>query len=123
LSATEAAAKIGRSMAWVMFFASIAFAQWGLFFISVYLFFAGSRELWSTRLKHMGSGGANPLADMLRNMGGGGFPPRPPQSEDSSQDDAPPPTSMPHGTSKGFSEEDIARMEANKESIANRDRD
>ncbi|MFT5197427.1 MAG: Zn-dependent protease [Planctomycetota bacterium] len=116
LPATEAAAKIGRSMAWLMFFASIAFAEWGLFFISLYLFFAGSRELWSTRLKHMGAGGANPLTDMLLKMGRGRFPQDQEQGFDQ-ETNAPleePPPSMPHGTSKGFSEEDIERMEAAK---------
>lgn len=118
LPATEAAAKVGRNMAFLMFFASIFFGEWGLFFISVYLFFQGSRELWSTRLKHMGQGGGNPMEDILRNMGRGGFPPGEPDSEsEKGFPSAEAPTSMPQGTSKGFSDEDIERMESSKGSI------
>ncbi len=119
LPATEIAAKVGRNMAWLMLFASIAFGEFGLFFISLYLFFAGSRELWSTRLKHMGHSGGNPLADILRNMGRGGGPQGGPQgfetNEPSQHHEAP--TSMPPEASKGFSEEDIERMESNRESF------
>ncbi len=119
LPATEIAAKVGRNMAWLMLFASIAFGEFGLFFISLYLFFAGSRELWSTRLKHMGHSGGNPLADILRNMGRGGFPQGGPDEFDPDPNTPPedPTTSMPHGTSRGFSDEDIEAMESDRRSL------
>ncbi|MCA9000352.1 MAG: M50 family metallopeptidase [Planctomycetes bacterium] len=113
LPATEAAAKVGRNLAWAMLFASIAFGMWGLFFVSVYLFFAGTRELWATRLKHM-TGGSNPMEEMLRNMGGRGFPD--PSEQPPQEESAPSP-------SRGFSDEDIARMEAEKGSISKKSQD
>jgi hypothetical protein len=56
-------------------------------------------------------------ADILRNMGRGGFPQPEAPGADPETPSREAPTSMPQGTSKGFNDEDIERMESYKSPI------
>ena len=114
LPATETAVRIGRSLAWVMVIAAFVYGVWSLLLIAIYLFLAGSRELWVTRMRHM-IPGAGPMSDFLRNMGQpGGQDPDEPQE---------PGTPLGPASTGGFSEEDIERMESTRGPLRSADPD
>lgn len=75
LRSTEIAVKVGRWMA--LFFAVFAIVQWVpmLLFISLFVFLAGTAELFSVRMQEMSkSGGGFDFGQAASPFGGGGAP-------------------------------------------------
>ncbi len=132
LQATETAVRVGRYVAFAMILAPLfRFGNCALPLIGIFILWAGSRELWATRMRHAGpafaGGGDGPRAFTLQELfrmaaeqqsrASGGAPPRPPEDEYGGQEaqtgkpdrgvgfDAP----RPEGG--GFSDEDIKRIE------------
>ncbi|HRV82242.1 MAG TPA: site-2 protease family protein, partial [Planctomycetota bacterium] len=84
LAATETAVRVGRWIAWILLALGIAQRELALVLIAVYLLVAGTKELWSTRLRHLSEaagGFAGPLAGFDR-----------PGDAEVSDDDSPIPT-------------------------------
>ena len=121
LEATEVAVGVSRIVAFVMILGSFLLRPFNctLPLIGVYLLFEGTRELWATRLRHVGAdafsfgeaggpeewaGGGRTidLSELLRRAARGGAPPPPGPA---------PPSSPPPPSSGGFSEEEIRRLE------------
>ncbi|MEZ5976395.1 MAG: site-2 protease family protein [Planctomycetota bacterium] len=110
LGATEIAARVGRTLAFLM--AAIAFfnGSIALFLVAAYIFFAGSRELWSTRLRHMAPSGSS-LADLLRNLQRQAAGSANTREEDTTPDQPSGPELRTGPTSSGFTDEEIEAME------------
>jgi len=127
LSATEAAVRVGRWVAFVLLVASLAFLAYTrsgfclMPLIALFVWFEGTRELWSVRMRH----GVSPLAGA-----GFGRPAGPRESSFETSAPAPGGEGGPVGSARrprvwnqgvegrgGFSEEEIRRLEANPEPL------
>ncbi|MCP3917797.1 MAG: hypothetical protein GY711_19810 [bacterium] len=117
LGATERAVAVGRVCAYLMVFGFFLGGGCMLPVIGLYVLYAGSRELWSMRIKHARASGAtgaeHPFSDFVRGRGSifGGpaeQAPHGPSSEDPGATAFPPTGEASDG---GFSDEDIERLE------------
>lgn len=132
LQATEIAVRVGRYVAFAMILAPLFGTRLcTLPLIGIFILWAGSRELWATRMRHAGpafAGGAGgPRAFTLQDLfrmaaeqrarARGGGPPRPVEDEHGERDTQ---TADPDGGENpetplsrggGFSDEDIKRIE------------
>lgn len=110
LQATEVAVRVGRWLAWGMIAAAIVYGEWALGIIAVYLFLSGTRELWSTRMRH-----GNPMAGLweeMRRRGGAPHEAQTPSGEETTASESL--TEKPGQSSEGFTEEQIRAMESHK---------
>ena len=125
LKATERAVRVGRVCAWIMILAAFPTRMYFLPLIGLYVFYAGSRELLMTRLRHGvspfaglsgalrwptgDSAGPDPFVNLMRAAAerrraapqGGGDP-----AHGSEQ--------PPEPKGEGYSEEDIERLERDR---------
>lgn len=132
LQATEIAVRVGRYVAFAMILSPLfGYMNCALPLIGLFILWAGSRELWATRMRHAGpafaGGGAGPgnftlqalfrMAAEQRARARGGAPPRPVEHEHGEPNAEPDeargpeePTAPPHA-GDGFTDEDIERLE------------
>ena len=120
LQATETAVRVGRYVAFAMILSPLfGYMNCALPLIGLFILWAGSRELWATRMRHAGpafAGGGGPggftLQDLFRMAAEqqararGGAPPPSVEDEDNEEE--------PHAPSPGgdgFTDEDIKRLE------------
>ncbi len=110
LQATEVAVRVGRWLAWGMILTAFVYGEWALAIIAVYLLLSGTKELWTTRVRH-----GNPMAQMWEAMRSrGGFPADgPEQPGDPTWEQASADTTVGR-SSDGFSDEEIEAMESHK---------
>jgi len=125
LQATETAVRVGRYVAFAMILSPLfGYMNCALPLIGVFILWAGSRELWATRMRHAGPSfagagggpGAFTLQDLFRMAAEQQARPRggaPPQSveRDDEDDEAQPHAPGPGEGGGGFSDEDIKRLE------------
>jgi Zn-dependent protease len=122
MGATQTAVKVGRMCSWGMVLAAFVYGEPVLAVIGFYLLFAGAREMIFLRMRHGGGGGfggfsGGNLAEMLQRMQAQsqgkeqGFEPSPEQ--DSGMDpDGPIVDVERKGSSSGFSDDDMRRLES-----------
>ncbi len=124
LQATEVAVRIGRWLAWGMIVAAFVYGEWALAIIGVYLLLSGTKELWSTRVRHpMDSQG--PIGRWFEAMqeqarqaqGHPGQAPDPESSQGFSGNEATGDGLANAKGSPGFSDEDIRELERRKDRI------
>jgi Zn-dependent protease len=130
--ATEGAVRVGRYIAFALFFGSLlAMTQTkGLCMmplVAVFIWFEGTRELWGVRLRHgvspfgaalrFGWGAGGPAATVYEPAGGGAPPAPPPSPEEPLEPGTarrPRSWQAPGAPSGGFSEAEIRWLEAHQ---------